>query len=87
MDIMEYLQAFVALIAIIGAIFMIRPFLRRFEQRTKNTPLFQIQGALSVDRARKLTLVQCEDQKLLMLTGGGQDFLLPWPPKNSGEGK
>ena len=60
MDIMEYLQAFVAPIAIIGAIFMIRPFQRRFEHRTKKTPLSQVQGAFSVDRARKFTLVPWE---------------------------
>jgi hypothetical protein len=40
----------------------------------------RLQATLALDTRRRLHLVQTETGRVLILTGGAADCLLPWPP-------
>ena len=39
-----------------------------------------LQEALALDRDRRLHVVRCDGQDLLLLTGGGSDLVVGWLP-------
>ena len=39
-----------------------------------------LREALALDRTRRLQLVACDGRELLVLTGGGTDQFMAWPP-------
>jgi flagellar protein FliO/FliZ len=38
-----------------------------------------VQDVIALDSRRRLYLIQCQDRRVLLLTGGGQDVVVGWP--------
>lgn len=43
-----------------------------------------LQEVLALDARRRLLLVRCDGREMLLLTGGGQDAVVGWVPREGG---
>jgi flagellar protein FliO/FliZ len=41
-----------------------------------------VQDVLVLDARRRLYLIACQDKRVLLLTGGGQDVVVSWPSEH-----
>lgn len=57
------------------------PLLRRWQHRLAAPPdaLISLRASHMLDRSRRLLLVECDGARLVVLTGGSQDIIVPWP--------
>ncbi|MCQ8279514.1 flagellar biosynthetic protein FliO [Acetobacteraceae bacterium KSS8] len=78
----DLLSATGALVLVVGLIFLLRwgaPLLRPRLSGAHGARLV-VAAQLALDAKRRLVLVQCDGQQLLVLSGGATDVLLPLPP-------
>jgi flagellar protein FliO/FliZ len=40
--------------------------------------LLSVQDVIAIDARRRLYLIDCQDRRVLLLTGGGQDVVVGW---------
>lgn len=76
----SFLTAAVALAAVLALIFVAGR-LARFggiAQRSAGTRTLAVQEMLQLDQRRRLYLIACEQRRVLLLTGGGQDCVVGW---------
>lgn len=77
----DLLSAAGALALVIGLIVLLRFGTRflgaRHQFDTSASP--RLAGQLTLDAKRRLHLVQCGSEQVLVLTGGANDIMLPWP--------
>jgi len=81
MPLSDLASAVLALAAVIGLILLLRvggQFLGRKRPRVANGP-FALEGQFGIDSKRRLLLLRCGEARLLLLTGGPTDVMLPWP--------
>jgi flagellar protein FliO/FliZ len=74
------LSAIAALAAVLALIWLAGR-LARFggiAQRPVNGRSLKVHDVLALDARRRLLLVQCEDRRVLLLTGGAQDIVVGW---------
>ncbi|CAI9120224.1 hypothetical protein [Brytella acorum] len=78
-------QSLVVLMVVLGAIVAARPLILRWgNMRTgASASPFRIRGNLQLDRARRLMLIDCEGQSVLLVVGGHNDVIMPWPEKGA----
>ena len=78
-------QSLVMLMVVLGAIVAARPLILRWGNMRSGagTGTFSVRGNLQIDRARRLMLVDCEGQSVLLLVGGHNDVIMPWPEKGA----
>ncbi|GBR39845.1 hypothetical protein AA101099_1843 [Neoasaia chiangmaiensis NBRC 101099] len=82
MAISEILQSCAALLAVVAILLSVRPLLRRVNALRSSglNGAINVQGALNLDRNRRLMLIDCDGARALVLIGGTRDIVLPWPP-------
>ncbi len=49
--------------------------------------LLSLRASLPIDARRRLTLIDCEGRRLLLLTGGTTDVMLGWLPPDGRPGR
>jgi flagellar protein FliO/FliZ len=52
-------------------------------RRPANGRLLSVQDVIALDARRRLYLIECQDRRVLLLTGGSQDVVVGWPGENS----
>ncbi len=83
MPIHDVLTAAAALAAVVGMILLVRFGSRLVDlqrPRASTNAALSLQASLSLDAKRRLCLIDCQGQRLLLLTGGPSDTLLGWLP-------
>jgi flagellar protein FliO/FliZ len=48
-------------------------------RRPASGRLLSVQDVIALDSRRRLYLIECQDKRVLLLTGGGQDVVVGWP--------
>jgi flagellar protein FliO/FliZ len=48
-------------------------------RRPASGRLLSVQDVIALDSRRRLYLIECQDRRVLVLTGGGQDVVVGWP--------
>ena len=82
------LTAFAALAAVLALIWVAQSAARLagFAQgRPVSGKRLAVQEAVAIDPRRRLHLIRCDGQEVLLLTGGTQDVVLGWLPARAGE--
>lgn len=79
----DLLSAIGALGLVIGLIVLLRFGAQMLASRRQgHAPAsLQLTGQLVLDGRRRLHLVQCGADQVLLLTGGATDVMLPWPAR------
>jgi len=49
-----------------------------FAQRSGGGRLLVVEDVIALDTRRRLHLIRCEQRRVLLLTGGGQDVVVGW---------
>ena len=47
-------------------------------RRPASGGLLLVQDVIALDARRRLYLIECQDRRVLLLTGGGQDVVVGW---------
>jgi flagellar protein FliO/FliZ len=47
-------------------------------RRPASGRLLSVQDVIALDSRRRLYLIECQDRRVLLLTGGGQDVVVGW---------
>ncbi len=47
-------------------------------RRPASGRLLSVQDVIALDLRRRLYLIECQDKRVLLLTGGGQDVVVGW---------
>jgi flagellar protein FliO/FliZ len=47
-------------------------------RRPASGRLLSVQDVIALDARRRLYLIECQDRRVLLLTGGGQDVVVGW---------
>jgi flagellar protein FliO/FliZ len=47
-------------------------------RRPASGRLLSVQDVIAIDARRRLYLIECQDRRVLLLTGGGQDVVVGW---------
>ena len=47
-------------------------------RRPASGRLLSVQDVIALDSRRRLYLIECQDKRVLLLTGGGQDVVVGW---------
>ncbi|QDH25085.1 hypothetical protein D5366_07525 [Neokomagataea tanensis] len=80
MSLHQLIFACIMLCIILGIIVGLKPFLARFSsmggKKTSSEKLLVLEAQLALDRVRRLSLVQCGQKQILVLSGGTTDVLL-----------
>ncbi len=90
MNAMLYINALLALLAIIGVILFLAWLVKRFglgpitPNATQQKRIALI-AALGIDSKRRILLVRCDDKEHLLLVGGNTDLLIESMPKHKEE--
>jgi flagellar protein FliO/FliZ len=50
-----------------------------FARRPARGGYLSVQDVIALDARRRLYLIRCQDTRVLLLTGGGQDVVVGWP--------
>jgi len=74
------LTALAALAAVLGLVWLASRAARwgGLAPRQTGSRRLVVQDAIALDARRRLTLVRCDDQCVLLLTGGAQDVVVGW---------
>jgi flagellar protein FliO/FliZ len=48
-------------------------------RRPASGSLLSVEDVIALDSRRRLYLIACQDKRVLLLTGGGQDVVVGWP--------
>jgi flagellar protein FliO/FliZ len=48
-------------------------------RRPASGRILSVQDVIALDSRRRLYLIECQDHRVLLLTGGGQDVVVGWP--------
>ena len=59
-------------------------------RRPTSGRLLSVLDVIALDARRRLYLIECQDKRVLLLTGGGQDVVVAWPsehPPDAGRAK
>ena len=74
------LTAIVALVAVLGLIWLAGRVARfgGMAQRPASGRLLAVQDVIPLDARRRLHLIQCDERRVLLLTGGAQDIVVGW---------
>jgi flagellar protein FliO/FliZ len=48
-------------------------------RRPASGRLLSVQDVIALGSRRRLYLIECQDRRVLLLTGGGQDVVVGWP--------
>jgi flagellar protein FliO/FliZ len=69
------------LVAVLGLIWLVGRAARfgGLARRPASGGLLSVQDVIALDSRRRLYLIQCQDRRVLLLTGGGQDVVVGWP--------
>jgi flagellar protein FliO/FliZ len=51
-------------------------------RRPASGRLLSVQDVIALDSRRRLYLIACQDRRVLLLTGGGQDVVVGWPDEH-----
>ena len=79
------LAAVLALILLAGRAARLTGFARAaFPRCGAGSQRLVLQDTLALDRARRLHVIRCDGQDVLVLTGGSTDVLIGWLPENQG---
>lgn len=82
MNMHELIFASCVLCLMIGAIIGLKPFLARLNRGARSAinsdKKLVLEAHLSLDRARRLSLVRYGQKQVLILSGGASDILLDW---------
>jgi flagellar protein FliO/FliZ len=56
-------------------------------RRPASGRLLSVRDVIALDSRRRVYLIECQDRRVLLLTGGGQDVVVGWPgePKPTAE--
>jgi flagellar protein FliO/FliZ len=78
------LTAAAALLGVLGALVLLLRGLRAsgFARAGKR---LAVEEAVAIDGRRRLVLARCDGRSLLLLTGGTQDQVIGWLPKDGAE--
>ncbi len=74
------LTAIAALAAVLALIWIAARAARvaGFAQRPGSGRLLIVEDVIALDTRRRLHLIRCEQRRVLLLTGGGQDVVVGW---------
>jgi len=74
------LTAIAALVAVLALIWLAGRAARfsGMAQRPASGRLLEVQDVIALDARRRLHVVKCEGQRVLLLTGGAQDVVVGW---------
>ena len=79
------LAAVLALVILAGRVARLTGFARAaFPRHRAGSQRVLLQDTLALDRTRRLHVIRCNGQDVLVLTGGPTDVLIGWLPKNEG---
>jgi flagellar protein FliO/FliZ len=69
------------LVAVLGLIWLVGRAARfsGLARRPASGRLLAVQDVIALDSRRRLYLIECQDRRVLLLTGGGQDVVVGWP--------
>ena len=80
------LAAVLALVLLAGRAARLTGFARSaIPRRGAGLHRLHLQETLPLDRARRLHIVRCDGQDLLVLTGGSTDVMIGWLPRIKGD--
>jgi len=71
------IAAFAAVLALIWITARVARF-SGFAQRPASGRLLAVEDVIALDTRRRLHLIRCEQRRVLLLTGGGQDVVVGW---------
>ena len=80
LDHATWLQAGLALAAVLLLLWLAARGLRASGVATRGGRRLVVQEVLAIDARRRLLLVRCDGRDLLLLTGGAQDAVVGWLP-------
>ncbi|EHH68942.1 flagellar biosynthetic protein FliO [Gluconobacter morbifer] len=87
MTLHDSLTAIAALFFIVVLVVCLRPLLNRLERiragRLNGEEPLALVGQMALDRSRRLSVVRYGAREVLVLTGGTQDVLMDWTPRES----
>jgi flagellar protein FliO/FliZ len=74
-----------ALAAVVGLIWLVKRLARgRFGLVQGGAGRMRVAEILALDPRRRLHMIECDGQAVLVLTGGPQDLMLGWVPPTEG---
>lgn len=62
-------------------------FIGLFPNAGQKQTMLTLRATLPIDARRRLTLVDCDGRRLLLLTGGTTDLMLGWLPPDERSGR
>ncbi len=78
------LLALIALAVVLGLILLAQRLVRFTGLVPKGGGRLRLEETLALDPRRRVHLIACDGQRLLLLTGGGQDQVIGWLPGAEG---
>jgi flagellar biogenesis protein FliO len=86
MRLIDLLTSLAALAAVVALIFLVRrggDVLNKVRGRSPSGNILSVKETLFLDQRHRLTLVECDGRRVLLLTGGSSDVVVGWLPSGS----